>query len=677
MIPTRFTLVFFFTLVTVSTLCGQNFSDETGASGVTAIAIDPIIMAGGVVWFDYNNDRYPDLLLTNGTQTTRLFRNNWDGTFTDVSESAGLLNVAGTMGAVSGDFDNDGFADLFITTMKGEPNRLLKNNGEGRFIDVSLNAGITETSFGASATTGDYDGDGDLDIYVANYLAGTTAQDGGQPNFLYRNDGDFNFTEVAAALQLDDLGCGLGAIFSDLNDDGRPDLYLANDFGYLIEPNAYFQNDFPFFSRKAQDNGTAATINAMGIAKGDYDNDGDLDLYITNIRENPLFQNDGAGDFFLFRSFAAGVALPELTSWGTAFTDFDLDGHLDLIVANGEVAEEENEAEAQRYYHNNGDGTFADASVPSGIDAIVTMGRGLAVADYDLDGYPDVAINAVQPDFTGAEKATLLHNAGGNDGQWLAVETPANALKLTLHAGTNTWHREVDGGSSYLSHSAGPIHFGAPSASAPVDSLVVSFTDQPTQTFTGLNWNRLVGIRPEGTWYLIDHEARIQCGTTASTPTVDTRWETDAAGHELLLLERTETLLFPQLEEQVVELSVGDMYRGLARTQDAILVDTVAGDGPCPGLRPVRLKVLQAIGQLLVYPNPIISNQLNLQLPQGGGALKVDLWTSSGALIFNRIEAVTADQRIVSFTLPSIPAGAYMLRLEFAGEITHHKLIRL
>ncbi|WP_026232261.1 FG-GAP-like repeat-containing protein [Neolewinella persica] len=658
-------------------LTGQAFRDVSEAAGIDAKAIDPIIMAGGAVWFDYNNDRYPDLLLTNGKATTSLFRNNWDGTFADVSESAGLLNVAGTMGAVSGDFDNDGFADLFITTMKSTHNRLLRNNGAGRFIDVSVSAGITETSFGASAATGDYDGDGDLDIYVTNYLAGENAQDGGQPNFLYRNDGNFTFTEVATALELDDDGCGLGAVFSDLNNDGRPDLYVANDFGYLIKPNAYFQNEFPFFSQKAEDNGTAATINAMGIAKGDYDNDGDIDLYITNIRENPLFENDAARSFFSFRSFAAGVALPELTSWGTSFTDFDLDGYLDLIVANGQVAEELNKPEAQRYFHNKGDGTFTDTSVSSGIDDIVMMGRGLAVADYDLDGYPDVAINAVQPDITGSETATLLHNVGTGAGQWLAIEVPVNTLNLTLYTGDQSWFREVDGGSSYLSHSAGPIHFGAPSPGAPIDSLVVTFTDRQTQTFTDLTWNRLMGIRSDGTWYLISHKTRIQCGEAATTPTIDALWQTQANGREELLLTRTETILFPELEEQVVELSVGDIYRGLARTQDAVLVDTIAGDGPCPGLRPVRIKVLPAIGQPLVYPNPIISDQLSLQLPRGGGSLKVNMWTSSGALVFNRFREIATDQRIVPFTMSSLPPGAYLMRLEFAGVVTYHKLIRL
>ncbi|MEM9261869.1 MAG: VCBS repeat-containing protein, partial [Bacteroidota bacterium] len=326
-------------------------------------------------------------------------------------------------------------------------------------------------SYGASATAGDFDGDGDLDIYVANYLIGEEAVDGGEPNFFYLNEGNLTFREVAVNYGLDDNGCGLGATFTDLNQDGLLDIYLANDFGYLVEPNEYFRNDGASFERLAERSGSAATINGMGIAKGDYDNDGDEDLYITNIRENPLFENTNGGAFFSYKSFQAGVALPELTSWGTSFTDFDLDGWLDLVVANGQVAEVDNLGEPQTYFRNTGVGGFIDASVTAKIGAITMMGRGLAVADFDLDGYPDVAINAVQPTGTAVneERAVLLRNEATTDGIWLAVEAPPSALKFSLYAGDQVWHREADGGSSYLAHSAVPVHFGAPTTSGAID----------------------------------------------------------------------------------------------------------------------------------------------------------------------------------------------------------------
>jgi len=675
--PTYFRLVLYCTLATFSALHGQSFREVSAAAGIETTAVDPLLMAGGVAWLDYNNDRFPDLIFTNGLEATRLFRNNWDGTFTDVSTSSGLLNLAGTMGVVSGDFDSDGFVDLFFTTMAGTANRLLRNNGTGGFEDVSRYADITEASYSASATTSDYDGDGDLDVYVTNYLAGATPREGGLPNFLYRNDGEAGFTEVAVSLALDDAGCGLGAIFSDFNNDGRSDLYVTNDYGYAVEPNAYFRNGYPSFTNEAFDNGTAATVNAMGIAKGDYDNDDDQDIYVTNIRDNLLFTNSDAGDFFSFSSVFAGVALPELTGWGAAFTDFDLDGNLDLFVANGQVAGTINEAEPQTYFRNNGDGTFTDASESSGVGEVIKMARGLAVADYDLDGFPDVAINTVQPDFSGAEQMGLLHNEGGAGGKWLAIEVPVNALRVTLYSGGRQWLREVDGGSSYLSHSAGPIHFGVPDLGFTIDSLVVSFTNLPGATYTGLPWDRLVGIRPDGSWYEVAHERETQCGALLTDPVVESRWNTDAEGKEFLRLRRSQTIPYRKLAGQSVSLTAGEVFRGLARTQDAVLVDTVAGEGPCPDLQPIHLRVRAEVDRPLVYPNPISSGQLRVGLPGGDESVSLELYAVSGAKIWGHHQSVTTDQRTVSCSVSYLPNGIYLLRVTYAGKKTHHKLFHL
>ena len=662
-----------------SGLYGQRFSDVTDEAGIRSVATDEKLMAGGVAWLDYNNDRYPDLLFVNGTGTTRLYRNNWDGTFTDVSETSGLLGLSQTMGVISSDFDGDGFTDLFVSTMNGVANRLLRNNGNGGFMDVSVAAGISEISFGASVTAGDYDGDGDLDIYVTNYLAGELPEEGGLPNFLYRNDGNFNFTEVAATFGLDDAGCGLGAVFSDLNNDGRTDLYVANDFGYAVTPNAYFENNFPAFPQTADGNGTAATINAMGIAKGDYDNDGDTDLYVTNIRENPLFENLDEGNFYNFSSFFAGVALPELTSWGASFTDFDLDGYLDLVIANGQVAEEVNEAETQTYFRNNGDGSFTDASEAVGFDSIVAMGRGLAVADYDLDGYPDLAINAVQANASGGEKARLLHNETTANGRWLSVEVPTNALSLTLYAGEAVYRRETDGGSSYLSHSGGPVHFGAPADSGPIDRLEVTFSNQRTRTYTGIPWQALVGIRASGAWYGITHETTTVCAAEAAEPELIITEESGTGSNDRLLIKRTQTLIYETLPETIVEVAAGAVYRGLARTRDAVLVDTVAGEGLCPALHPIRVNVLPATDRPQLYPNPLTSDLLTLQLPGYSGSqerISLELLNSAGALVATRELTIAATQRTVQFNLAAAPRGAYLIRLNYGGNITHHKIIR-
>ncbi|MEM9526142.1 MAG: FG-GAP-like repeat-containing protein [Bacteroidota bacterium] len=658
-------------------MTAQSFVDVTTAAGIDTRAIDAKIMAGGVVWFDYNNDRYPDLLFTNGTASTRLYRNDWDGTFTDVSEESGLLSLAGTMGAISGDFDADGYQDLFVTTLAGQPNQLLRNNGQGGFENISVLAGITQASYGASATAGDFDGDGDLDIYVANYLVGEEAVEGGEPNFFYLNEGDMSFREVSADYGLDDTGCGLGAAFTDLNQDDLLDIYLANDFGYLVEPNEYFRNDGTSFERLAERSGSAATINGMGIAKGDYDNDGDEDLYITNIRENPLFENTSGGEFFSYKSFQAGVALPELTSWGTSFTDFDLDGWLDLIVANGQVAEVNNQGETQTYFHNSGNGTFTDASTDSKVGAITMMGRGLAVADYDLDGYPDVAINAVQTTTTAErqEKAVVLRNEAITGGAWLAVETPPSAVKLSLFAGEQVWHREADGGSSYLAHSAVPVHFGAPAASGAIDSLVVRFTNQAPQTFRGIPWEATIGVRSDGSWYRITHEQQVSCAEEMAPPALVFEWNL-GGNEEILRIKRTETELYTVFPPRVVELTSGDYFQGMTRTQDAVFVDTLATGANCPTLQPIQLRILPSNEAPLLYPNPLTTNTLYLLLPERAERVAVTISSASGAIIYRLDKVPTAAGRRIELPLAQLPKGSYVCSLEYAGQTTYHKLIR-
>lgn len=669
----KFATIFFCLLATFKTLHGQNFRDVSEVSGINTSAVDPVLMAGGVVWFDYNNDFYPDLLFVNGEAPLRLYRNDWDGTFTDVSENSGLLSVANAMGAVTEDLDGDGYKDIFITTFAGEPNVLLRNKGDGAFENISVSAGISHIAYSSSATIGDPDGDGDPDIYVANYLNGMEASDGGQPNFLYRNDGDFRFTEVASRLGLADAGCGLGATFTDVNLDGRQDLYVANDFGYLILANEMFINETDGFKARATRNGSAATINAMGIAKGDYDNDGDPDLYITNIRGNPLFKNVDEGNFFSYASAQAGVDLPELTSWGTSFTDFNLDGLLDLVVANGQVAEVVNGPEPTTLFLNEGDGGFVDISEASGMEEVKLIGRGLAVADYDLDGLPDVAMNAVQEEVNGVERARLLHNTSAGNGHWLAVSTPFGALRLELYAGGETLFRETDGGSSYLSHSAVPVYFGS-ITSSDIDSLVVHFQDVRS-VFHDVPWDQLIAVNQDGSWQGITHISTVRCAAEPAAPLISSSMVTDADGKETLLIERLVTEVYTRRPVDVVELMQGDVYRGLARTRDTMLVDTLTSDTGCPVLQPVAIRITPANEELRLYPNPVVDD-LTVLLNTGGGSLEVDIFSVSGRLIHQRLYDLGESSRRVTVSLKQLPPGGYLIRLSHNGQITHHKLIR-
>ncbi|MCP9235848.1 FG-GAP-like repeat-containing protein [Lewinella sp. JB7] len=486
-------------------LCGQTFTEVAAAAGVRHRTHDPHLIAGGVVWFDYNGDRYPDLFLTGGGGNNHLYRNNWDGTFTDVTVRAGLHKGGRSVGAVSGDFDGDGDPDLFVTTDAGEPNLLFRNGGDGRFTEVHEVSGITQASYSTAATVGDFDGDGLPDIYVANYLATHEPRDGGLPNFYYHNEGGFRFTEQAATLGLDDRGCGLGAVLTDLDDDGDRDLIVANDYGYLVSANEVWLNESPLHPRAAARTGLNATVNAMGVAVGDYDRDGDLDYYITNIRDNLLYENLDAGEYFAFQSNRTGTSLAERTSWGAAFADFDNDGYPDLAVANGQIVENGEVEQADVLYRGSAYGKFTDVSDAAGFTS-VTRGRGLAAADYDLDGDVDIAINVVSPSATAADPALLYRNDSA-PGNWLTVrlQDPQNYEgKVTAYVDGTPILREVDGGSSYLSQANAPLHFGLGAATT-VDSIVIRWPDKTLTCLKNIAANQHLEVRKDGRFHRYAH----------------------------------------------------------------------------------------------------------------------------------------------------------------------------
>jgi len=277
---------------------------------------------GGAVIFDYNQDGLEDIYMTSGTKRDHLYHNNGDGTYTEVGQQAGLGYTASvyTMGAVAGDIDNDGDRDLFVTTRGPSdnfgynvPNLLYQNNGDGTFTDISSLAGITDTAYSTSASFGDINEDGYLDIFVGNFFPQVVseivdstgkfkpAQSGitGSHNFLYINKQDGSFIEAANILGVQDSGCVWATQFTDFDNDANIDLYVANDFGPLIQPNSLFQNASPVgpLSDISVSSQTNIAINSMGIAAGDYDEDGDLDYYVTNAASNYLLTNLGGGHF--------------------------------------------------------------------------------------------------------------------------------------------------------------------------------------------------------------------------------------------------------------------------------------------------------------------------------------------------------------------------------------------
>ncbi|MEM0994890.1 MAG: CRTAC1 family protein, partial [Bacteroidota bacterium] len=500
---TRKTIATAILTLIVSTVSAQTFRSIGQQIGLNTYCLDQNIMGGGVAFFDYNQDYYPDIFVIGGEKGNVLLQNNWDGTFSNVSTQAGVeLRDKNTVGVAVGDIDKDGDADLFITTASDQANVLLANQGDGTFLNISEQAGITDISWSTSASFGDFNRDGLIDIYVNNYADFATypfAQniDACLPNFLYQNLGDNQFINVANELGVADVGCGLAVTFTDYDEDEDADLYVANDFGLTFEANALYLNDLsknifesaPFYL------GMSFRINSMGIAVGDYDEDGDLDYYTTNIADNLLLRNEK--EIFYFRELAnlTAVSNPDGTGWGTAFLDYDHDTYLDLVVANGQVIEADFQNNENRLFKGTASAVFEDVSQAAGL-ADTTRCRGFAMADYDLDGDLDFLFGVVSPTEQADFQTLFYQNELKEQQNWIMVNLQGTASnrdgygsRIRVVLGDRSLVREADGGSSYLSHSSKAIHFGL-GESTSVDSLIISWPSGQQDVYTNLKSNQ-------------------------------------------------------------------------------------------------------------------------------------------------------------------------------------------
>jgi enediyne biosynthesis protein E4 len=489
-------------------------------------------MSGGVVLLDFDRDGWPDIYFTNaptvemavkGTKSLGvLYHNNHDGTFTDVTSKSGLSTPCFAMGGAVGDYNNDGWPDLYVTCLGG--NILYRNNGDGTFTDVTAKAGVADGRWSTGASFGDYDGDGFVDLMVVNYVdfhlddlprfgsasfckyRGIDVQCGprglrGAGDSLFHNNGDGTFTEVSKAAGVSDPDgyYGLGVIWADFNNTGRPDIYVANDstpkFLYKNEGNGKFKDIGLESGTAVSDDGSEQA--SMGIAIGDYNHTGRPSLYVTNFSDENdlLYKNEGDWNF-KESSYAAGVALPSLpwVKWGTAFVDFDNDGWLDLILVTGHVYPQVDSLpsgpsyrEPKMLHLNQKDGTFCDASDLAGKALMERhVSRGLAVGDLFNDGNMDVVIS----DIDGAPM--ILRNRGIPGRHWVSFEltgTKSNRLalnaRITIVAGGMTQTDEVHSGGSYLSQNDLRMHFGLANASK-IDKVEIHWPSGYNETLTNL-----------------------------------------------------------------------------------------------------------------------------------------------------------------------------------------------
>ena len=506
-------------------------------NGKSAMRWLPESMCSGCAFFDFDNDGWMDIFLVNTGPSdfytpktpTRcaLYKNNRDGTFTDVTVKAGLEGNVWGEGVAIGDFDRDGWPDLYLTAYGA--NKLYRNNRDGTFTDVTKKAGVAADGWSTSAVWFDYDNDGKLDLFVCSFVEyshDTKVNCGNnalgvryyctprmftpRPSLLFHNNGDGTFTEVGHSTAIgENPGKAHGVVAVDLNGDGRMDLFVSNDTAanYLFMNRGNGKWEEIGFSAGVAFGESGRARSGMGVDAADYDNDGKPDLFVANIdhEQYALYHNDG-NETFSDHALQSGIgpATMTLSGWGLKFFDFDNDGDLDLILSNGHPDDMVGEyspsvtwKEPLLLFRGDGKGNFANVSKEAGPEFAQHWGaRGLALGDFNNDGRLDVLIN------NNGGAPLLLRNESGSDNHWLGLKLVGTAANIDAVGAIVTWtcgatkrSRQKVGGGSYLSSQDPRMVLGLGKATK-LDSLSIQWPlpSGRVETFKQLPIDRYITI---------------------------------------------------------------------------------------------------------------------------------------------------------------------------------------
>jgi enediyne biosynthesis protein E4 len=533
----RLVLMIFMTLSTMS-FAQTLFKDVSSSAGINhQFKVYEGTFGGGACILDFDNDGWEDIFLPGGMLDDQLLRNNRNGTFSNVYQTSGLIESSFfvAVGAAGADVNKDGWVDLLITTINLKiekkdvpraPNLLFINNGNSTFRNATEEYGLSKLqSFSQGVCFGDVNADGYPDLYIGNYFqnydgelnimndAMIVASNQMSKGYLLINKEGEYFENKYEDYGLSHKGFGFGGAFTDFDNDGDVDLLINHDFGYKSKPNLLVQNQYPdnTFYDVGKEKDMDRRMNAMGVAVGDYNNDGLLDYYITNIRANHLMVNQGFDKPFINMAWKLGAAFNLITdkngkyistSWGANFADFDNDTDLDLFVSNGCL--NPNVAPVPDFYLENNNGVFEKRSEKAGIYDY-GIGRGSVVFDYDNDGDMDLLVVNQLAVSTGYQfdSTTKLYRNENKLGNWVEVllvgsfsDTKGLGARVEVVIDSLKMIREIDGGSSHLSQNSTIAHFGLAKATV-IDSIIVKWIGGKRQILLNQKVNNRIEIVQE------------------------------------------------------------------------------------------------------------------------------------------------------------------------------------